>query len=68
MQHLAFMGKAFWHNSLFKCELDASVMLQIFLGKYLTGSIKFSFIYFAVFVLGWFLLEISKIPYLDCWQ
>lgn len=45
-------------------------MFHIFLHKYLRDSIK-SFIYlfyFAEFILGWFLLEISKIPYLDCWQ
>ena len=43
-------------------------MRQAFVGKYLTGNIKFSFTYFTTFVLGWLLLEISKIPYLDCWQ
>ena len=64
------MGKAFWHNPIipFKYEIGTLVMLQAFVGKYLIGNIKFSFTYFTTFVLGWLLLEISKIPYLDCWQ
>lgn len=45
IQNLTFMGKAFWHNTLFYLNMNWTlVIFQIFMGRYLTGSIKFSFV------------------------
>lgn len=65
---LTFMGVPAQNIIPFECELDTRAVFQTSTGS-ITGSIKFSFVCLLCYIcsrLG--LLEISKIPYLDCWQ
>lgn len=70
IQHLISVGEMLGHNTLFQLNINWTLYASDIYGQIFKRQYKFLIylFYFATFVLGWFLLEISKIPYLDCWQ